>query len=102
MKLVATTLLVVVAVACKSAPEPTPTACTGSTIQGMRDDPAHHCAAAPVAVGCGPADQACGDAITYAVDPDGNGWWFADTCIPDGWTAGSSPTGDTEPPATCP
>ena len=50
------------------------------------------------AVGCMDGQSACGDAITYGVDPSGNGWWFMDTCIPSGWTSAPYPNGETPPP----
>ncbi len=50
---------------------------------------------------CGPADMACGDALTYTHDPDGNAWWFSDTCLPEGWQSEPYPDGMSEAPPPC-
>ena len=49
-------------------------------------------------VGCMEKDEPCDDAITYATDPNGAGWWFMDTCIPPGWTSRPYPNGEDAPP----
>lgn len=38
-------------------------------------------------VGCKPADELCGTAITYGHPPDAGAecWQFTDTCLPLGW-----------------
>jgi hypothetical protein len=61
----------------------------------------HPCALEPQAVGCMSADQACGDAITFARDGDNNVWWFMDTCTPAGFTQEPYPQGLSEPPPSC-
>ena len=36
---------------------------------------------------CMSVEMGCGDAITYAQNPDsGECWWFSSTCTPEGWT----------------
>ena len=37
-------------------------------------------------VGCIDIEQPCGDAITFAENPDGEIYWFSSTCTPSGWT----------------
>ncbi len=61
----------------------------------------HPCTLRPEQVGCMEPDQACGDAITFAIDPQGQGWWFADTCIPDGWREAAYPQGLGDAPPAC-
>ncbi len=52
-------------------------------------------------VGCMISDGGCGDAETWATDPNGGCWWFSDTCLPVGWTdtsgTNSECTGENHP-----
>lgn len=61
----------------------------------------HPCTLRPAQVGCLAPDQACGDALTYAIDLDNQSWWFADTCIPEGWREAPYPQGLSGPPPAC-
>jgi hypothetical protein len=75
------------------------TAC--AVISGSPLDP-KGCSLPGRVVGCHGSDSACGDALTFAVDPGGKGYWFADTCIPEGWTAKpADPSGNHAPPGAC-
>ena len=70
-------------------------------IMGQPQQASPVCVGPAAAVGCMSADTACADAITFARDPDGRGWWFMDTCVPPGWTAAPYPAGSDAPPPGC-
>ena len=62
-------------------------------ILGGKVNVAKMCAGKPMFLGCVEA-MGCGDAITYACDPEVNPpepFVFNDTCIPEGWTQCESP-----------
>lgn len=65
----------------------------------IADEP---CAELPEAVGCKRPGPSCDDAITFARDLEGAGWWFADACIPAGWTVEPYPQDLSDVPPTCP
>lgn len=90
----ATTACAVPAATCAAQPGCVP-------IMGQPHQASPACAGPAVAVGCMSADTACADAITFARDPDGRGWWFMDTCVPPGWTAAAYPAGSDAPPPGC-
>lgn len=48
------------------------------------------CLAASRVVGCQPADASCDAALTWAANPTGTCHLFPDTCLPAGWTPGTS------------
>lgn len=61
-----------------------------SLLGGAPVDASRMCVLAPVAVGCARTDQACGDAISFAKDPQGQCWQFGSTCVPKTWQADAS------------
>lgn len=56
-----------------------------SVISAAPIDGAGMCAQMPVPVGCMPSGRPCGEAISFAADPEGRCWQFGTTCIPEGW-----------------
>ncbi len=90
------------ATACAATPAAACAAQPGcAPIMGQPHQASPACAGPAAAVGCMSADTACADAITFARDPDGRGWWFMDTCVPPGWTAAPYPAGSDAPPPGC-
>lgn len=55
------------------------------SISGAPFGPMNSCVLSAVVVGCR-APTGCGDAISFAKDPQGQCWQFGSTCIPPGWT----------------
>lgn len=39
-----------------------------------------------VDLGCLDLDLGCDDVLTVATDPEGQLWWFSDSCVPAGYT----------------
>ena len=80
---------------CPSAPtdcaEVDPEVCSGRedcvVITGNAIDRDNGCIGASSDLGCMQRDWGCGDAETYARDPEGVCWWFSSTCQPSypGW-----------------
>src|SRR5262245_28079259 len=55
-------------------------------IKGFRVSTVGQCLEAEEEAGCIPRDRACNAEGTYAGSPDGECWFFLNSCLPDGWT----------------
>jgi hypothetical protein len=73
-------------------------------IMATRLDVERMCSLERAQVGCFPPGPiGCGDALSMAKSPEGEVWWFTDTCHPEGWERysygafSSPPTGWEEP-----
>lgn len=58
-----------------------------SVVMGRRYDDTRHCAGEAEPAGCQPSRSLCGEALTSATDPDGELWYFRNTCHPPGWSS---------------
>lgn len=62
-----------------------------TVIKGQRLNVDQMCTVPAEAIACEDKSAGCTTAVTFASDPAGERWMFADSCIPSGWKKASAP-----------